>query len=92
VGETNKKAPLPLVGEQKSKTILDKWDSEESRRWKIIYFDSCDTTQIFLEVTKLMKSYIEQTIDIWKECVSSPGFCRVILQDVQKQKYFVSFI
>jgi hypothetical protein len=87
--EGSKKDPPPLTGKAKYKLIQEKWENDE---WEdmgdyLKYYNSCDTGPMVLGVVKLMKSYIEQNIDIWKDCLSTPGVSRILLmRDAQKQK------
>ena len=71
----------PLNGLQKYEVIQAKWDREgwENMADYLKYYNSCDTGPMVQGVEKLMQSYIEQEIDIWKECLSTPGVSRILL-------------
>ena len=68
--------------------IQDKWVSEGWLNMGdyLKYYNGCDTEPMVKGVTKLMISYFDQKIDIWKDCLSTPGVSRILLmRDAQAQ-------
>ena len=81
-------SPAPPTGVEKYKMIQDKWISEG---WVnmgdyLKYYNGCDTGPMVKAINKLMVSYFDQEVDIWKECLSTPGVSRILLmRDAQAQ-------
>jgi G:T-mismatch repair DNA endonuclease (very short patch repair protein) len=85
----------PLNGHQKYAQITEKWVSMgwQSMADYLKYYNSCDTRPMVGGVEKLMHSYMLEHIDIWKNCLSTPGISRILLmKSAQKQNVIFPLI
>jgi G:T-mismatch repair DNA endonuclease (very short patch repair protein) len=71
--------------------IQSKWVSEgwQSMGDYLKYYNSLDTGPMVIGVQKLMESYFDEGIDIWKDCLSTPGVSRILLMKGAQEQNIV---
>jgi hypothetical protein len=86
--QNGSKGVAPKTGHEKYELINQLWHEKgwETMADYLKYYNSLDTGPMVIGVEKLMDSYMSEGIDIWKECLSTPGISRILLmRSAQRQ-------